>query len=86
MWACPTGALTPTPAPQVRMGLAHIDTALCVRSQGEACTRCLEACPFPQRAIVERGGFPATQASSCTGCGACGPVCPSRAIVVMPSQ
>ncbi len=84
MPACPTGALRPVAPAQMRLGTARIDPPLCVRSLGEACDRCLAACPFPGVAIADGAGLPEIRPEACTGCGLCAAACPSRAIVVMP--
>lgn len=86
MTACPTGALIETPAPDVRIGLAHLHEGACVRSRGESCRLCLEACPFPGNAIRESGAFPVVVASACTGCGLCAEQCPAQAITIEPIE
>lgn len=86
MPACPTGALLETPPAEVRIGLAWLHEAACVRSRGEACRLCLEACPFPGEAIRDSGAFPVVVASACTGCGLCAEHCPAQAITVEPIE
>jgi NAD-dependent dihydropyrimidine dehydrogenase PreA subunit len=83
MRACPTGALRPTVPPAVRIGLAVLDTTVCVRGHGETCGVCLERCPFPGVAIGEGGTWPEIVAAHCTGCGLCAESCPTHAIQVV---
>ncbi len=85
---CPSGALLPLTAPeQIRMGLAEVDWAACVRSHGEACRICVDQCPLGETAIRLAGaGPPEVHPTGCVGCGVCQLVCPTtpRAIVVRP--
>ena len=90
MYACPTGALIPTPRDGIRMGLAVVRESLCVRSHGEDCQICVDKCPVGTRAIeigVE-GGPVVVHDDACTGCGVCQMYCPTepRAIVVEPRR
>lgn len=83
---CPSGALLPLEAPQqIRMGLAQVYSSLCVRSNGEECTACVDLCPLGKDAITfEDSGPPHVYAEGCTGCGVCQQHCPTspKAIVV----
>jgi len=82
---CPSGALLPLADPRaIRMGLARVDAARCVRAQGEACSQCVELCPLGPVAITaEPAGLPRVL-QGCVGCGVCQQACPTtpRAITV----
>ena len=83
---CPSGALLPIVEPSdIRMGVAEVYGALCVRSAGEACTLCVERCPMGETAIrFTDEGPPTVYESGCVGCGVCQFSCPTdpKAIVV----
>ncbi len=88
MKACPSGALRlVSDAGQIRMGLARVDAALCVRSRGEHCTLCVDKCPLG-RAAIELGetGEVVVKDPGCVGCGVCQFYCPTlpKAIQVTP--
>ena len=87
---CESGALTELVAPhQIRMGLAEVYEALCVRTVGESCTLCVEQCPIGAAALYFDGnGPPIVESNGCVGCGVCQNVCPTapKAIVVKPSD
>lgn len=86
MPACPTGALTFVPRAQIRMGRAHWGAGKCLRSGGELCTLCVEACPVGTAALDVGADGEIEVHEACTGCGVCQWVCPTtpRAIVVTP--
>lgn len=86
---CPSGALIPLDDPaQINMGLAEVYAPLCVRSDGEACTTCTDACPIGTSALRLNGKGPPEVLAKCVGCGVCQQVCPTdpKAIVVLPAQ
>lgn len=82
--ACGEGALSAL-LPR-RMGMARIDTQVCLAHQGTFCSTCREQCPVPGAIHVE-AGRPRIDEDACTGCGVCSFVCPAphNAIVVMPA-
>lgn len=86
---CPSGALLPLYDPRdIRMGLAKVDEPVCLRSQGETCTVCVDRCPFGEAAIrFPNDGPPEVLAEGCVGCGVCEFYCPTlpKAIVVEPT-
>jgi ferredoxin-type protein NapG len=88
--ACPDGALTPpdTGAAGVRIGIAKVNPLRCVTFQGELCTRCYKACPYPDKALMMIGSRPLVGSSACTGCGLCEYACPEhpKAIEVVPER
>jgi len=86
--ACPSGALKPVDrAFDIRMGLAHVDSGLCLRQQGEDCRLCVAKCPLGHEAIrIGKGGQVEVTAAACVGCGVCQFYCPSlpKAIRIEP--
>ncbi|MEK6644593.1 MAG: 4Fe-4S dicluster domain-containing protein [Planctomycetota bacterium] len=84
MKVCPSGALTLVDRLEIRMGLARVDHATCVRSTGENCTVCVDKCPLGSLAIrVGADGRievidPQQALTGCTGCGVCEQYCPAR--------
>lgn len=92
MKACPSGALKRKNRFDIRIGLARVDEAVCVRSKGEDCRLCVEVCPLGEMAISitenrVRVVDPARTGQGCTGCGMCEHACPTkpkRAIRVYP--
>ncbi len=87
---CPTGALSPVFQPSdIAMGLAEVYEPVCVRSQGEDCTICVDRCPLGSDAIYFVGdGAPIVQEDGCVGCGLCQLYCPTqpKAITIKPTQ
>jgi len=59
----------------VAMGLAVIDTSLCLAFNGTPCDACVERCPI-ENAILMEAGHPVIDGDICTGCGVCLYVCP----------
>jgi len=88
MKACPSGALQLVSDPRrIRMGLAAVDNAVCVRSKGGNCTLCIDKCPFGTEAIrLNAAGAIEVVSAGCVGCGSCQFYCPTtpKAIVVHP--
>jgi MauM/NapG family ferredoxin protein len=86
MHVCPTGALAPTPLPEIDMGTAVWNEMLCVRSQGEDCAICVERCPVGSFAIEAKDNVIEVHPQGCIGCGVCQYYCPTtpKSIVVIP--
>lgn len=86
---CPSGALQTILDPRlIRMGLAEVYRPLCVRSQDEDCTECVDRCPLGSEAITfVNEGPPVVMDEGCVGCGVCQQYCPTspKAIVVRPN-
>lgn len=86
--ACPSGALRSlNSAREIRMGLASVNRRACVRTQGEACTICVDRCPIGSEAIrIGPSGDVEVDAHGCVGCGVCQHYCPAlpKAIRVEP--
>ncbi len=92
MHACPSGALVPTPVGHVDMGTAAWHEPTCLRTAGEPCTICVDACPIGEVAIVlDTTADPAGKVrvidDGCTGCGVCQNRCPTspKSITVTPT-
>ncbi len=76
--ACPSGALARlSDRTQVRMGVAVVDTRLCVSHNGSGvCGACHTICPLKGKAITQ--GFrnaPKIDERACVGCGLCEEAC-----------
>ena len=90
MQVCPTGAIVQVPLSKkadTTIGLAEIESPLCIAHVGQYCVLCLESCSY--EAITEdySKGFavPIVDPKSCPGCGKCIFACPVEgAIVVRP--
>ncbi len=94
---CPTEALQPAIIgtsniellDKVKMGVAVIDTTLCLAWNDVICRACWHACPFPNEAIgLDMMGRPEVYTDACIGCGLCDYACltdPSS-ITVDPKQ
>lgn len=88
---CPSGAITRLPLSEKnerKIGLAMVETEACLLSREIECGVCVAICK--RNAIVEdfsRDSYTASiriDANRCNGCGACIPVCPPRAITIIP--
>ena len=88
MKVCPSGALAPVAQEDIRMGIAEVDDASCVRTQGEDCQICVDKCPLGEAAITisYHGGPIEILDPGCTGCGVCEMYCPTepRSVIVRP--
>jgi len=88
MKVCPSGALVPVEQEDIRMGIAEVDDAFCVRTQGEDCQICVDKCPLGEAAIrvSYHGGPIEIMDPGCTGCGVCEMYCPTepRSVIVRP--
>ncbi|HTV47387.1 MAG TPA: 4Fe-4S dicluster domain-containing protein [Phycisphaerae bacterium] len=79
MHACPSGALRVVARTDVRIGLAEMNFKTCLRTRGEDCRLCLQACPIGEEAIVisPTTGRVLVKSAGCTGCGMCEQACPT---------
>lgn len=88
MKACPSGALKLVEKTKIRMGLAVVDASACLRSHGEDCRLCVEACPVGDSAMVisQTSGRVLVKTNGCVGCGGCEHACPTdpAAVTVHP--
>ena len=88
--ACPDGALVaPEEGPaKVRIGIAKVDPRHCITFKGELCTRCYNACPYPDKALMMIGSRPLVGSGACTGCGLCEFACPThpKSIEIVPER
>lgn len=73
---CTSGTLRPIAKEKVRIGLAEINTELCLAWQGDECKLCYTSCPFYNQAIkLENHQRPVVDKQICVGCGICEHVC-----------
>ncbi len=89
---CPSGAiarLTPAEKKTARMGLAKVDSGLCLLSDNHECSICKNCCPYEAIATEwseeEYAMVLKIDRDRCPGCGACQVACPTspgKAIVV----
>ena len=90
MNVCPSGALLPVPKEEIRMGMAIVETDVCLRSSGEDCQICVDKCPLGAVAISipYEGATIHVHDPGCTGCGVCQMYCPTepRAIRIEPDS
>jgi MauM/NapG family ferredoxin protein len=88
MKACPTGALRPLDKLRVRIGTAKVEHGACLRSHGEDCRLCVDACPVEGAIVIGESGKVRVKKNVCTGCGLCENVCPTdpRAVTVRPAR
>ena len=86
MYACPTGALVPTPLADIDMGTAVWRQSLCLRTHDQDCRICIDECPIGNVAIELVDGRVNVIESGCIGCGVCENRCPTKpkSIVVVP--
>ena len=85
---CQSGALVKLTDPRmIDMGIAQVYEPLCIRSQGEPCTECIDLCPVGSDAIrLSAAGMPEVLSAGCVGCGVCQFHCPTspKAITIVP--
>ncbi len=95
MTECPSGALKLVDRLSIDMGTAKVDHDLCLRTNGEDCRLCVEACPITGEeagggpdaiAIHAESGRVVVRKNVCVGCGLCENRCPTEpaAIRVVP--
>lgn len=78
--ACPKEVLCVT-HPETILGKVAIDTAACLAWNGVVCATCKEVCG--ERAITFFGLYrPVVSQETCTACGFCYGVCPTRAVQI----
>ncbi len=84
---CKTEALSKLDGEPPWMLKATIDDDTCIAFQNTECRGCLDPCGAGAiRTLLRPGGIavPWIDVARCTGCGACYPVCPVRAVSVRP--
>lgn len=87
MYVCPSGALEPVYAEDIKIGLAVFNGETCLRTKEVACTYCVDTCPIGADAIhLTVDGVVEVIESGCTGCGVCQYACPTapKSIVIEP--
>ena len=87
MHVCPSGALKPVYAEDIRIGLAVFNVETCLRTKAVACTYCIDTCPIGEDAIhLTAEGVVEVLDPGCTGCGVCQYACPTspKSIIVEP--
>ena len=87
MYVCPSGALQPVYAEDIKIGLAIFSAETCLRTEDVDCTDCVDMCPIGEDAIhFTADGAVKVIDAGCTGCGVCHYVCPTspKSIVIEP--
>ena len=87
MYVCPSGALQPVYAEDIKIGLAIFNAETCLRTKEVVCTYCIDTCPIGADAIhLTADGIVEVIEPGCTGCGVCQYACPTvpKSIVVEP--
>ena len=86
MHNCPSGALVPTPVPDIDMGTAVWNESTCIRVQDQTCSICVDQCPLGSAAIETDGNRIRVHEDGCVGCGVCEHYCPTtpNSITVIP--
>ncbi len=87
MYVCPSGALHPVYAEDIKIGLAVFTAETCLRTKEVDCTYCVDTCPIGSDAIhFTSDGVVEVIDSGCTGCGVCQYACPTspKSIVIRP--
>lgn len=75
---CPMGALKPFDAERDKIGLAAIDTKVClIYTNGTCDARCIGSCKWEALSIGDNGKL-ALDPDRCNGCGACEEICPAN--------
>jgi len=88
MYVCPSGALQPVYAEDIKIGLAIFNAETCLRTKDVACTYCIDTCPIGADAIhLTTDGIVEVIEPGCTGCGVCQYACPTapKSIVIEPN-
>ena len=87
MYVCPSGALQPVYAEDIKIGVAVFTAETCLRTNEVDCTYCVDTCPIGSDAIhLTSDGSVAVIDAGCTGCGVCQYACPTspKSIVIEP--
>ena len=87
MYVCPSGALQPVYAEDIKIGLAVFTAETCLRTKDVDCTYCVDTCPIGGDAIhLTSDGVVEVIDLGCTGCGVCQYACPTspKSIVIRP--
>lgn len=87
MNSCPSGALQYTQPDYIDMGVAVWNPYSCLRTSGQDCAICVEACPVGAKAIALQDDQIVVR-EGCTGCGACQHHCPTspKSITILPKS
>jgi ferredoxin-type protein NapG len=87
MHSCPSGALQATLVDYVDMGVAVWHEPTCLRTAGQDCTICVDACPVGAKALtLDHDRINVRE--GCTGCGTCQHQCPTspKSITILPKS
>jgi ferredoxin-type protein NapG len=68
--------------------VARWHESICLRSHGDNCQICVDACPVGARALIVADDGRIDVREGCTGCGTCQHACPTqpKSITVLPKS
>ena len=79
MEGCPSGARQKTAREEIEIGVAVVNTGLCLNSEGIECKTCIDLCPLGESVIQFEAEVQEVVVieEGCIGCGVCQHHCPT---------